>query len=91
MQPEHEPAGHSLFLLRVLLMHEYRRILLSDPELPAAMLPADWEGYAAQSLTGEIYRDLAKQTRKWVNRELLNANGHMKGGSSTLKTRFPNQ
>ena len=84
------PDKHSMFLLRVLLMHEYRRILLSDPELPAAMLPADWEGYTAQSLTGEIYRDLATQTTKWVNRELLNADGNMKGcSSSTLKTRFP--
>jgi len=38
-----KPAAHSLVLLRVLLVHEYRRILLNDPELPAAMLPADWE------------------------------------------------
>lgn len=82
------PGGHSMFLLRVLLMHEYRRILLSDPELPVAMLPADWEAYAAQSLTSEIYRDLATQTAKWVNRELLNADGNMKGGSGILKTRF---
>lgn len=80
--------GHSIFLLRVLLMHEYRRILLSDPELPAAMLPADWEGYAAQSLSGEIYRELTTPTTKWVNRELLNASGNMKGGSGTLKNRF---
>ena len=82
------PDEHSIFLLRVLLMHEYRRILLSDPELPAAMLPLDWEGYAAQSLSGEIYRELATQTTKWVNRELLNANGNMRGGSGTLQNRF---
>jgi phenylacetic acid degradation operon negative regulatory protein len=83
------PGGPSLFLLRVLLIHEYRRILLSDPELPAAMLPTDWEGFAAQSLTSEIYRELATPTSEWVNRELLNTNGNMKGGSSILKTRFP--
>jgi len=83
------PGGHSLLLLRVLLMHDYRRILLSDPELPAAMLPEDWEGYAAQALTGEIYRGLAAPTAKWVNRELLSADGNLKGGSGTLKTRFP--
>ena len=90
MRHEQKPTEHSLFLLRVLLIHEYRRILLSDPELPTAMLPTDWEGYAAQSLTGEIYRGLAKQTKQWVNRELLNANGHMNGGSNTLQNRFPN-
>jgi len=82
------PGDHSMFLLRVLLMHEYRRILLQDPELPAAMLPANWEGYIAQSLTGDLYRKLATSTAKWVNRELLNADGHLRGGSATLKKRF---
>ena len=89
LQNRNPPDAHSMFLLRVLLMHEYRRILLADPELPAAMLPADWEGYAAQTLTGEIYRELAAPTTQWVNRELLNADGNMKGGSRRLKTRFP--
>ena len=85
------PGGHSLFLLRILLVHEYRRIMLSDPELPAAMLPVNWEGYGAQALTGEIYRHLAAQTTQWVNRELLDAGGNLKGGSGTLKTRFLEQ
>jgi len=83
------PDDHSLFLLRILLIHEYRRILLNDPELPAAMLPLDWEGYAAQSLAGELYRELAAPTAKWVNLQLLNADGNLKGGSAPLKTRFP--
>ena len=89
LQNKKQASGHSLLLLRILLIHEYRRILLNDPELPAAMLPADWEGHAAQLLTSEIYRDLAVQTTQWVNRELLNADGHMKGGSVSMKTRFP--
>lgn len=84
-----EPAsGHSIFLLRILLIHEYRRILLSDPELPASMLPPEWEASAARSLTAEIYRQLAPGSIHWVNRELFNADGHMKGGSATLKNRF---
>ena len=84
-----EPAsGHIIFLLRILLIHEYRRILLSDPELPASMLPPDWEAYAARALTAEIYRHLAPGSTQWVNRELLNADGHMKSGSITLKSRF---
>ena len=82
------PGGHSMLLLRILLIHEYRRILLSDPELPAAMLPANWHGDVAQSLSGEIYRQLATDTTKWVNRELLNTDGQMQSSSNTLKTRF---
>jgi len=83
------PTGHAQLLLRVLLIHEYRRVLLSDPELPSAMLPADWEGYAAQLLAGNIYRRLAKKTESWVQHELLNVEVPMKDGSSTLNTRFP--
>lgn len=80
--------GHSLLLLRVLLIHEYRRILLSDPELPAVMLPASWDGYIAQALTGEIYRQIAATSTQWVNRELLSTDGLLQGGQDILKTRF---
>lgn len=92
MQSKNKSAGpstdHALLLLRVLMLQEYRRVLLSDPELPVAMLPADWEGYAAQSLVGEIYREIAVRSAAWVNRELLNADGNLKGGGNLLKTRF---
>ena len=80
--------GHSLLLLKVLLIHEYRRILLSDPELPAAMLPKSWDGHIAQALTAEIYRQVTTTSSQWVNRELINADGLLLGGHGILKTRF---
>jgi phenylacetic acid degradation operon negative regulatory protein len=86
---ENLPDGQSMLLLRVLLIHEYRRILLSDPELPAAMLPADWDGYVAQSLTAELYQQLFTGSTEWVNQELLNADGLLQGGFDILETRFP--
>ncbi len=82
------PGLHSMLLLRILLIHEYRKILLSDPELPATMLPANWQGDVAQSLSGEIYRQLATETTKWVSRELLSTHGHMLSDKNILKTRF---
>ena len=81
--------GHSLLLLRILVIHEYRKILLSDPELPAAMLPAQWDGYIAHALTSKIYRRIAATSTEWVNQELLAADGLLQGGSVMLKTRFP--
>jgi phenylacetic acid degradation operon negative regulatory protein len=33
--------------VRTLLIHAYRRVLLRDPLLPAALLPLDWPGAAA--------------------------------------------
>src|ERR1700712_5120522 len=46
------------FTARILLIHHYRRVVLRDPLLPRALLPADWPGRAARALCGEVYRAL---------------------------------
>lgn len=51
-----EAGGESGFVLRILMVHEYRRILLRDPDLPAELLPADWAGAEARRLRAEIHR-----------------------------------
>ena len=42
--------------MRTLLIHEFRRVSLHDPQLPAALLPADWPGPAAYGLCRDFYR-----------------------------------
>lgn len=37
-----------VFLGRILLVHEFRRIVLRDPFLPLQLLPADWAGRATR-------------------------------------------
>jgi len=44
------------FVVRTLLIHAYRRVLLRDPQLPASLLPPDWPGAAAYALTRDFYR-----------------------------------
>lgn len=44
------------FIVRTLLVHAYRRVLLRDPQLPRTLLPADWPGNAAYALTRDFYR-----------------------------------
>lgn len=51
---EHDPA--QCFVVRTLLVHAYRRVLLRDPLLPAALLPMDWPGAAAYALCRDFYR-----------------------------------
>ncbi len=51
-----DECGESRFVLRTLMVHEYRRILLRDPDLPAELLPADWAGAEARRLRAEIHR-----------------------------------
>jgi phenylacetic acid degradation operon negative regulatory protein len=48
-----DPA--SAFILRTLLIHEYRRLHLRDPLLPKRLLPANWPGHRAAQLCREMY------------------------------------
>lgn len=43
------------FLVQTLLMHDFRRALLHDPQLPAQLLPANWSGGVARALCRDIY------------------------------------
>lgn len=81
--------GHQQLLLRILLIHEYRKTLLSDPELPAIMLPEDWPGHEARKLTAGLYRQLLGPTTSWVNRELPGLKANEFTGPDTEKCRFP--
>ena len=44
------------FFSRILLIHEYRKVLLRDPQLPQALLPVDWQGDKARELCEALYR-----------------------------------
>ena len=48
--------GELCFMVRTLLIHEYRRIVLRDPMLPEALLPGEWTGAAAWLLCRNLYR-----------------------------------
>lgn len=43
------------FLVQTLLMHDFRRALLHDPQLPAQLLPANWSGGIARQLCHDLY------------------------------------
>lgn len=43
------------FLVRTLLIHEYRKVHLQDPLLPPPLLPRDWVGGAAYALCRRLY------------------------------------
>ncbi|HKZ72478.1 MAG TPA: phenylacetic acid degradation operon negative regulatory protein PaaX [Steroidobacteraceae bacterium] len=50
-----EPDPRTAFVIRTLLIHEYRKIHLRDPLLPAQLLPRDWIGAEAYELCREAY------------------------------------
>jgi phenylacetic acid degradation operon negative regulatory protein len=78
------------FTARILLIHHYRRVVLRDPLLPTALLPADWPGRAARELCGEIYRGLLPASEKWLDRNGLNEKGALPAPGAALARRFRN-
>lgn len=63
------------FLLRTLLIHDYRRLLLRDPELPAVLLPVDWPGQKARLLCQALYRCLIPASERHLDKWLTLADG----------------
>ncbi len=54
------------FFVRTLLIHEYRRVLLRDPNLPEAFLPSDWPGVRARQLCETLYRGLLEGSEQFL-------------------------
>lgn len=50
---------------RILLIHDWRRLILKQPPLPAHLLPADWPGAAAHHLVSGLYRQLIGPSENW--------------------------
>jgi phenylacetic acid degradation operon negative regulatory protein len=78
----------SAFLTRTLLIHDFRRLLLRDPELPDVLLPAKWPGQTARMLTKELYQRLLAPSERHLNQHLLLANGDAPPASDLVRRRF---
>jgi phenylacetic acid degradation operon negative regulatory protein len=76
------------FALRVLLIHEYRRILLKDPQLPAELLPQAWSGAAARTMAARLYHEVAVDADKFVTDTLENWHGETQPPEAALQRRF---
>lgn len=64
-----------LLALRMVLLDEYRRIVLHDPHLPQQLLPENWAGDQAYDLCKRIYQALLMHTETAYRALLANA-GH---------------
>lgn len=58
----------SAFVVRTLLIHEYRKIHLRDPLLPPALLPGDWIGAAAYELCRRLYPAVFERSESYLTR-----------------------
>lgn len=82
------PAPLPALLARLLLIHDYRRIILRDPMLPPELLPGGWIGSEAYALAGLLYRRLALAAESWIDGHLQGEDGQLPV-SDALSQRFP--
>jgi phenylacetic acid degradation operon negative regulatory protein len=83
-QPEPEAA----FVLRTLLIHEYRRIHLRDPLLPVALLPDGWVGETAYDLTRGIYTRVFDPAETWLSETGATLAGPLPEPTPEVRGRF---
>lgn len=76
------------FQLRVLLAHDWRRIVLRDPQLPLAMLPEDWPGTPARQLIAGVYRRILSGSERWLDQHASDQNGALPAAAAGLEQRF---
>ncbi len=82
------PDDASAFVLRTMLVHEYRRILLRTTALPPALLPKDWPGHTAMALVRDAYALLHGAASRHASAALSNADGPLPAPGETFQARF---
>lgn len=80
--------GTDALVARVLLIHEYRRIVLRDPGLPAPLLPEDWPGAAARQLAARLYRKVARESEAFLDSAAQDQNGPLPPAEAQFRARF---
>jgi len=85
-QTAHDPA--QAFIVRTLLIHAYRRVLLRDPQLPSVLLPLDWPGAAAYALCRDFYRLTHRAAERHLLATLQAARGALPPASAAFHHRF---
>jgi len=76
------------FQVRTLLIHEYRRILLKDSELPEGALPKNWAGHLAHEMTANIYRAVEQRAKVFLQTEMKTVTGYLPAANTEYYQRF---
>ena len=65
---ELDPAG--AFKLRVLLVSSFRRLAVTDPSVPAELLPDPWPGAESRVVLERIYRSIAGRSEAFLHESI---------------------
>jgi phenylacetic acid degradation operon negative regulatory protein len=76
------------FLVRTLLIHEYRKIHLQDPLLPPALLPRDWVGTGAYALCRRLYARVFADAESYLSATARRLHRSLPPANAAAHTRF---
>jgi phenylacetic acid degradation operon negative regulatory protein len=76
------------FIVRTLLIHEYRRLHLRDPLLPPRLLRADWPGVRAAALCREVYSRVFSLSEAYLARVAAQLDGPLPDPDASVMQRF---
>ena len=76
------------FVVRTLLIHDFRRVTLHDPQLPAELLPARWPAPAAYALCRDFYRLTHKHAERYLATTLAREHGALPPAAAYFYRRF---
>lgn len=74
--------------VRLLAVHELRRIVLRDPGLPLDLLGSDWAGLEARALAKKIWLACLKPSERWLDVRARGFEGPLPSPSAELFRRF---
>ncbi len=82
-------APATAFLVRTLLIHEYRKIHLRDPLLPRELLPAHWPGIAAYDTCRRLYGRVVAPAEAHLDARARRLSGSLPPPDRSVAKRFP--
>ncbi len=58
--------GIEVMVARSLLIHDFRKLVLRDPMLPASILGGDWVGNKVREMVADLYHLLLNPSEEWL-------------------------
>jgi phenylacetic acid degradation operon negative regulatory protein len=78
----------SSFVIRALLILEFRVIALRDPHLPSTLMPSSWSGHAAFTLCKNLYQQVLPGSEAYLASIVRTLDGPFKPAGPMLWSRF---
>jgi phenylacetic acid degradation operon negative regulatory protein len=75
-------------IARILLIQDYRRIVLRDPLLPLPLLPDAWPGCEARRLCATLYHNFLPRSEEWLSAHATTVEGPLPPPAESQARRF---